>query len=128
MLYVALTNHKFRLWPQVQPAAPRPAARASTRPSANPDRLPRQRHHVPHPAGRGRARLRARGQGATRVARYPYQCPSTRVWRGAWTTSGGSPSVCQDEAVRVLAKKLQRSVPDVESRIKVLELAERYGL
>ena len=35
---------------------------------------------------------------------------------------------CQDEPPRVLAVKLQRTEADVASRIKGLELRERYGL
>ncbi len=131
LLYVALTRSKHRLW---LPSASVPLHH----------RLP-----VP-PAGQGAALVAYPGKGTTyltspgviapatgrgrrKTAPTPQARPASQPPRSglAWSVDDErrlTIGFCQDEPLRVLAAKLQRTEADVTSRIEGLALRERYGL
>jgi F-box protein 18 (helicase) len=129
VLYVALTRTKFRLW---LPQASVPLHyQLPVPPEGNAAAL------VAYP-GKGTTYLTSPGvvaaapvRGRRKATAQPEpvaQPPRTGL---PWTADDErrlTIGFCQDEPVRALAAKLQRSEADVNARIQVLELHERYGL
>lgn len=131
LLYVALTRSRFKLWlplesvplhhqlpvpPPGQPAAlvgyPGKGTTFLTCPGVIP----------PEPV---RGRRKAASKPAEKPAAEP---PRTGL---PWSVDDErrlTIGFCQDEPLRTMAAKLQRTEADVAGRIKTLELAERYGL
>ncbi|MDF7815331.1 UvrD-helicase domain-containing protein [Hymenobacter sp. YC55] len=130
LLYVGLTRSRYRLWlPQ--------------------DSLPLQ-YRLPVPAegqtaalvgypGKGTTYLTSPGvveagvvRGKRKTAAKPAPAETQPPRTGLpWSVDDErrlTIGFCQDERLPALAAKLQRSEADVAERIKVLDLAERYGL
>lgn len=133
LLYVALTRSKFKLWlpgdsvplhhqlPACAPGQPSPI--------------------VGYP-GKGTTYLTVPGivvieadrgkkkRGASGTAAPPEPPPPARA-NYPWTVEDERKltiGFCQDETVAALAAKLCRTLPEVKERIKVLNLAKKYGL
>jgi len=131
LLYVGLTRARFKLWLPLDslplnyrlPAAElgKPATLTGY-PGKGTTYLTRPGTIVAEPV-RGRRKAPAKPAGA--APKLPARAGLT------WSVDDErrlTVGFCQDEPVRALATKLQRTETEVAERIKVLELAERYGL
>ena len=130
LLYVGLTRCKFRLW---LPQASLPLHyRLPVPPEGQPASLVgypgKGTTYLTCPGVIASAPVRGRRKAAAKPAAPVAQPPRTGL---PWSVDDErrlTIGFCQDEPVRVLAVKLQRSEADVAARIQVLELHERYSL